>query len=81
MLNLHELEKKLDQALASETQESLTNWLEEKRLRSFLGQLGDGRIDNLQEVSNNIKVSQSFSFVFKISVQTIPVNDSYLIAA
>lgn len=46
MLDLKKLEEKLDKALANETSESLTNWLQEKRLRSYLQSLGEGIIVN-----------------------------------
>ena len=36
MLNLKELETKLDLALEKETKESLTNWLTEKRLKALI---------------------------------------------
>ena len=40
MLDLKKLEEKLDKSLADETSESLTNWLQEKRLRTYLQSLG-----------------------------------------
>jgi hypothetical protein len=36
MLNLKELEEKLDKALENESQESLTSWLQEKRMKHQL---------------------------------------------
>lgn len=47
MLNLKKLEEKLDMALSNETVESLTNWLQEKRLRSYLQSLGEGKFVNI----------------------------------
>lgn len=63
MLDLKKLEKNLDMALSNETSESLTNWLQEKRLRSFLQHLGDGTFENISPVcSDNILNSVSVSF-------------------
>lgn len=42
MLDLKELEKKLDSALEKETSESLSAWLLNKRLRNYSSYLGLG---------------------------------------
>ena len=44
MLDLKKLEQQLDEVLAKETKESLTNWLLEKRTKNkaYLSYLGDG---------------------------------------
>jgi len=44
MLNLAELEAKVNEALARETKESLLLWLHEKRVASFFSSLGDGEM-------------------------------------
>lgn len=41
MLDLKELERRLDEALAKETKESLTEWLLQKRLKMLLQELGE----------------------------------------
>ena len=65
MLNLEELENKLDLVLANETNESLTKWLEISRLRNCLNNLGEGTFEYLstnkhnysfKEKSNSIEV-------------------------
>ena len=48
MLDLKELERKLDEALASETSESLNEWLSSKQLRDMCYLLGEGRVEDLQ---------------------------------
>jgi hypothetical protein len=50
MLNLKELEQKLDNALAKETTESLSNWLAEKRIKSNLALLGEGSIQHQKQL-------------------------------
>lgn len=46
MLNLKELEDKLDKALANETEQSLSEWLFSKRLKG-LEFLGEGKFEYL----------------------------------
>lgn len=41
MLNLKALEKRLDDALANETKDSLTEWLLQKRMNMLLRALGE----------------------------------------
>jgi hypothetical protein len=79
MLNLKELEKKLDIALANETTESLSFWLEEKRLRGFLSALGMGQFTSLAK-ENNV-IPQAFSFGFNVPVVTVDIDYSYPLAA
>jgi hypothetical protein len=50
MLNLKELEQKLDNALAKETTESLSNWLAENRIKSNLALLGEGSIQHQKQL-------------------------------
>ncbi|MGB1204699.1 MAG: hypothetical protein ACPG5B_03565 [Chitinophagales bacterium] len=61
MLNLKKLEQQLDEALAKETKESLTNWLLEKRAKNknYLSFLGDGSFgkENLFFNKNIEKIS------------------------
>lgn len=67
MLDLKELEKMVDEALAKETKESWNNWLEEqkmKELESFLGCGDTSSLENYQFTSflehENIEVSYTF---------------------
>lgn len=55
MLNLNELEKRLDEALANETKESLTKWLISQRnenLEQFLGAVCMERVNGLPYLFN-----------------------------
>ncbi len=55
MLNLTDLEQKLDNALEAETQESLSIWLLEKRSKGTHLQMGNG--------SYEVKKSISFEYI------------------
>lgn len=48
MLNLNELEAKLDKVLALETQETLTEWLMSKRVNELKELLGEGDIEHFE---------------------------------
>ncbi|MDD3891927.1 MAG: hypothetical protein PHE03_06445 [Bacteroidales bacterium] len=65
MINLIELEKRLDDALARETKESLTNWLNEQRQDNLVNFLGIGCFELLK--------SSPFSFN-----QEMPKKDEYI---
>lgn len=45
MLDLDKLEKQLDEVLAKESSESLTNWLLNNRKKSYKNYLGEGNIE------------------------------------
>jgi hypothetical protein len=47
MLNLEDLEKRLDEALEKETTESLTRWLMSKRFKNHIADNGEGEFDVL----------------------------------
>lgn len=81
MLNLKELEEKFDNALAAETEESLTNWLQEKRLGSYLESLGQGILEDLSHFSNSGIISEANSTSFDTEYFEIPTSQDYLIAA
>lgn len=55
MLDLKELERRLDEALAKETKESLNSWLYNQRKDSFENYLGAGFIKLLQKNSSTFK--------------------------
>ncbi len=68
MLDLNNLEKKLDKALALETKESLTNWLKEKRLKKYLSSFGEGELCQISsEQPVKVKLSASFNFEIKVN--------------
>ena len=82
MLNLIELERKLDLALANETTESLTNWLEEKRLRTFLQSLGNGTFDTIVQFKlNELSIKKESSYFFEVTDFTLSPNQELQSAA
>ncbi|HBI81925.1 MAG TPA: hypothetical protein DDY04_08305 [Bacteroidales bacterium] len=78
MLNLKLLEQKLDNALANETQESLTQWLYSKRLREFLGK---GSFEPLIEKSTNFNRFIENTTFMSVSVSFKPNETDYALAA
>lgn len=82
MLNLIELERKLDLALANETTESLTNWLEEKRLRTLLQSLGNGTFDTIVQFKlNELSIKKESSYFFEVTDFTLSPNQELQSAA
>jgi hypothetical protein len=80
MLDLKKLEEKLDKALANETTESLTNWLQEKRLRTYLQSLGEGTFENIIQPCNDT-VLKSNKHSFEIHYCEFSITQDYPIAA
>lgn len=66
MLDLKLLEKKLDEVLKTETSETLTSWLFNRRLKSFIYLLGEGDFINMP--NNEILISQSESFIVESEI-------------
>ena len=62
MLNLKALEDKLDLALAQETEESLANWLNEKRYGSYAGMGNSGLIEPRKRIVTQIYASTTNYF-------------------
>ena len=83
MLDLKKLENKLDQALANETADSLTQWLHKKRKLSYLTQLGVGEFEARKPLCHTFTVKKSDIFVGKEKVNFQSVSDyiSYPMAA
>ena len=78
MLDLRKLEEKHDAALAAETSESLTNWLNQKRLNAHFVLLGDGLIEDLNLIA--VQCINSKTPIFEISyIDFVP--DQHDIAA
>ena len=75
MLNLNKLEEKLDQALANETEESLTTWLLNKRVKSYLG---EGFIESQESLSCQF-ISENTDII--VEVDTVPHEFSLKMAA
>jgi hypothetical protein len=80
MLNLRELEEKLDAALANETTESLTYWIEQKRFKSFLNTLGEGNLCDMDSTIIGYEVTQITAHNFNLEAEII-VGNSYALAA
>lgn len=69
MINLKELESRLDRALENETKEGLQNWLLNKRLSSYLASIGTSNITELTPENSLIKPAGRH--FFNIESQTI----------
>jgi len=80
MLDLKNLEIKLDLALANETSESLTAWLHEKRLNAFFQSLGEGVFAPISEIYlENVLTYQNV--VFEIKFSEVPCSQHYQLAS
>lgn len=80
MLDLKKLEAKLELVLASESSESLTTWLQEKRLRSYLQSLGDGSFSVIRKICSQTTITNRKSH-FETTFNSVPFPENYLIAA
>lgn len=78
MLNLKELEKRLDDALAKETKESLTSWLMSKRFKNFITGSGEGEFDIL--LSKSSTLSDSNRAVVKDLCQSAKIDNNNRLA-
>ncbi|MDR2449096.1 MAG: hypothetical protein LBD52_03975 [Prevotellaceae bacterium] len=78
MLDLHKLEQSIDEALASETTESLTEWLLNQRDRNLSAFLGDGYFEALAPTS--IIFKQNTNSVLT-TVETCDIPNDYQLAA
>lgn len=74
MLNLEELEAKLDAALAAETEESLTRWLFNKRA-SDLSFLGSGKLVSYRPFFTTFKPAGNGKIEFKNVEKYISLDD------
>lgn len=81
MLDLNKLEKKLDLALANETEESLRNWLTQKRSNDFIESLGEGRLESgIKIISKDTDMSERNTSM-ESEFQEILTSTEYLLAA
>lgn len=80
MLDLKRLEENLDLALAKETSDSLTNWLQEKRHLAFIQSLGEGVFVNIYPCSTDI-VSKTQTVSFDIQFNEVCISQNYPIAS
>lgn len=81
MLDLKKLEEKLDSALANETSQSLTSWLQEKRCRAFLQSLGEGELESIPQIEPNSSFIKSNSITFEVEYSDVSYSQEFLIAA
>lgn len=76
MLDLKKLEKKLDEALAAETAESLTVWLTHKRLNSLIESLGSGSLSELSCYQKVDVYLESDPYKWKVDFEQISYKTS-----
>jgi ABC-type Fe3+ transport system substrate-binding protein len=82
MLDLKNLEAKLDEALAKETAETLTKWLLKKRAQSYLAHLGQGEFNNLETVKVELQFPLSDTFIESETLEVhLPIDAYYTMAA
>lgn len=85
MLNLADLEQKLGNALEKETQETLSNWLLEKRSNLDHSLLTNGKIELKKVISFDYKMSNvksnSFYGHFNSTDAVLVNNTDYKLAA
>jgi hypothetical protein len=79
MINLQALEEKLNKVLETETKESLTTWLLQKRIKNLLNCMGEGDILPLNKQSFHVERIESYEFV--IESQTIEFDELLLLAS
>ena len=75
MLDLKEMEKMLDEALAKETKESLTNWILNKRKKSIENFLTKKYFTAMNKDNSKFENSENLSSV------VVSKNDNYNLAA
>ncbi|MBU6221013.1 MAG: hypothetical protein KGQ50_10190 [Bacteroidetes bacterium] len=80
MLDLVNLEIKLDLALANETSESLTAWLHEKRLNAFFQSLGEGIFTPIPDLYIESVLSYQ-NVVFETKFNEVPCSQHYQLAS
>lgn len=83
MLDLNKLERKLDEALSKETEESLRNWLKGKRMNSFFASLGEGEMKEVSWLPDNTNsgIINEEPIHIEISYNDTYSDESFLIAA
>lgn len=80
MLNLKELEYRLDNALANETCESLSNWLFNQRKENLESFFGTGCIETLKNIPYNFNQKTSYKNRYKNNCKSEPGNNLLLAA-
>lgn len=79
MLDLKEMEKRLDDALAKETEESLTMWLLKKRHKNYFS--GNGKIEFLVSSKSRFILKSESKIKFNEINQDFSKNNPLLEAA
>ncbi len=81
MINLTEIEKRIDKVLSNETSSSLTNWLMKNRSKSISEILGNGTFTGLNQNYNSQIIQKSPTFKFDQKSNFADVDDAMLLAA
>lgn len=81
MVNLQELEKEIDALLASETPESLNNWLKNQENLNLESYLGQGQIIARKTVSCIVKFANDYANVIMTCDNNKAEDTSYAMAA
>jgi len=81
MIDLKKIEARVDSLLESETKDSLTNWLLNKRNRDLNEILGDGRFVSLQHHLSTFCSTSSVFVSGNISNESTSDSKEYLVAA
>jgi hypothetical protein len=68
MLDLQKLEKSVDEALASETSESLTAWLQNQRDKNLSDFLGKGNLEMHDKHSRTLKRRTHVSMPVEVEI-------------
>ncbi|MEO5582476.1 MAG: hypothetical protein ABIR66_07270 [Saprospiraceae bacterium] len=79
MLNLKELESKLDTVLELETESSLTNWILKKRIKEYINSPGQGEWKSFESIKSSF-ISITYN-IFESLDDGIGSGDPYRIAA
>lgn len=83
MVDLNELEKRLDMALANETEESLSEWILDRRNKNLSEFLGKGSFEKNTERSHVFRQSTDSSrqsqtnYLSKTNVDNQSTNNNY----
>jgi hypothetical protein len=82
MIDLKELEKRLDEALAKETTDSLNHWLNNQRTDSLVSYFGECVIDSLPGKPFSFSIDlPSINHFVKLNDNNIPTEADYDLAA
>lgn len=83
MLDLNELERRLDEALARETNESLSEWLLDQRTHNLINFIGDGCFAEIESKLFNYcqRLEVSHSSIYTNVIKDPICDDDFTYAA